>query len=41
MIRSSDQLARNLAWLDVPIPGDLWADPKADGLPRADAPTPS
>jgi D-threo-aldose 1-dehydrogenase len=38
--RSNDQLERNLAWLDVPIPTELWADLKDEGLLRADAPTP-
>jgi D-threo-aldose 1-dehydrogenase len=39
--RSIDQLERNLGWLDVPIPADLWADLKGQGLLRADAPTPA
>lgn len=38
--RSIDQLERNLAWLDVPIPTELWAELKDEGLLRADAPTP-
>jgi D-threo-aldose 1-dehydrogenase len=38
--RSIDQLERNLAWLDVPIPTELWTDLKDEGLLRADAPTP-
>jgi D-threo-aldose 1-dehydrogenase len=38
--RSIDQLERNLAWLDVPIPTELWTDLKEEGLLRADAPTP-
>ena len=40
-IRSIEELTRNLAWLDVAIPDDLWVDLKAEGLLRADAPTPS
>jgi D-threo-aldose 1-dehydrogenase len=39
-IRSIDELERNLEWLDVSIPGDLWADLKPEGLLRDDAPTP-
>jgi D-threo-aldose 1-dehydrogenase len=39
--RSIEQLEKNLAWLDVPIPTDLWAELKDEGLLRADAPTPS
>jgi D-threo-aldose 1-dehydrogenase len=39
--RSVSQLEKNLEWLDVPIPTELWADLKADGLMRDDAPTPS
>jgi D-threo-aldose 1-dehydrogenase len=38
--RSIDQLDRNLAWLDVPIPTELWTDLRDQGLLRADAPTP-
>jgi D-threo-aldose 1-dehydrogenase len=39
--RSITQLEKNLAWLGVPIPTDLWAELKDDGLLRLDAPTPS
>jgi D-threo-aldose 1-dehydrogenase len=39
--RSIEQLEKNLAWLDVTIPTDLWAELKAEGLLRADAPTPA
>jgi D-threo-aldose 1-dehydrogenase len=39
--RSIGQLEQNLAWLEAPIPADLWADLKAEGLLRADAPTPA
>jgi D-threo-aldose 1-dehydrogenase len=35
------QVASNLAWMRHPIPGDLWAELKAEGLIRADAPTPA
>ena len=38
--RSIDQLEKNLAWLEVPIPTELWTDLKDEGLLRADAPTP-
>ena len=40
-LRSIDQLQQDLDWLDVPIPADLWADLKSEGLLRADAPTPA
>ena len=39
--RSIGQLEQNLAWLEAPIPTELWADLKAEGLLRADAPTPA
>ncbi|MEA2547444.1 MAG: hypothetical protein QOE42_42 [Chloroflexota bacterium] len=39
--RSIGQQEQNLAWLDAPIPADLWTDLKAEGLLRADAPTPA
>jgi D-threo-aldose 1-dehydrogenase len=39
--RSIGQLEQNLAWLDAPIPADLWTDLKVEGLLRADAPTPA
>jgi D-threo-aldose 1-dehydrogenase len=38
--RTVEQLDRNLAWFSHPIPGAFWADLKARGLLRADAPTP-
>jgi D-threo-aldose 1-dehydrogenase len=38
--RTVEQLDRNLAWLDHPIPAGFWADLKAKGLLREDAPTP-
>ncbi len=38
--RTVEQLERNLAWFDHPIPAELWADLKAKGLLREDAPTP-
>ena len=40
-IRSIDELERDLRWLDVPIPDQLWAELKHEGLLRVDAPTPS
>ena len=39
--RTIGQLEQNLAWLEAPIPTELWADLKAEGLLRADAPTPA
>ncbi len=38
--RTVEQLDRNLAWFDHPIPAAFWADLKARGLLRQDAPTP-
>jgi len=38
--RSIEQLERNLGWLEVPIPTELWAELKDEGLLRPDAPTP-
>jgi D-threo-aldose 1-dehydrogenase len=38
--RTVEQLDRNLAWFDHPIPVAFWADLKAKGLLREDAPTP-
>ena len=38
--QSPDQVRSNLTLLDVPIPGELWAELKAEGLVREDAPTP-
>ena len=40
-IRSVDELEKNLRWLDVSIPDELWGELKSDGLLREDAPTPS
>lgn len=37
---SADEVARNVATIGAPIPADLWAEFKAEGLLRADAPTP-
>ena len=39
--RTVDQLEKNLAWFDHPIPADFWADLKKKGLLREDAPTPA
>jgi len=39
-IRSIDELEKNLRWLDVSIPDELWAELKHEGLLRNDAPTP-
>jgi D-threo-aldose 1-dehydrogenase len=38
--QTPDQVAQNLALLKTPIPARLWADLKAAGLLRPDAPTP-
>ena len=38
--RNVEQLERNLAWFEHPIPADFWAEIKAKGLLREDAPTP-
>jgi D-threo-aldose 1-dehydrogenase len=38
--QSPKETASNLAALNVPVPAALWADLKAAGLLRADAPTP-
>jgi D-threo-aldose 1-dehydrogenase len=35
-----DQVRSNLAWMRHPIPSELWARLKSEGLIRADAPTP-
>ena len=35
-----EQARTNLEWLRTPIPSDLWAELKAEGLVRAEAPTP-
>jgi len=39
-IRSIDELEKNLRWLDVSLPDELWAELKHEGLLREDAPTP-
>ncbi|WP_418591641.1 aldo/keto reductase [Ponticoccus sp. (in: a-proteobacteria)] len=38
--RTVEQLQKNLAWFSHPIPAAFWADLKAKGLLREDAPTP-
>jgi len=38
--RTVAQLRQNLAWFSHPIPPDFWAELKATGLLRPDAPTP-
>jgi D-threo-aldose 1-dehydrogenase len=40
-IRSIDELERDLLWLEVSIPNELWAELKHEGLLRDDAPTPT
>ena len=37
---SPAQQARNVAWFEHPVPADLWAELKHEGLLRADAPVP-
>ncbi len=39
--RTMAQLKQNLAWFSQPIPAAFWADLKAAGLLREDAPTPA
>ncbi|HLL68087.1 MAG TPA: aldo/keto reductase [Micromonosporaceae bacterium] len=39
--RSAEQIARNATLFEVAIPDDLWAELKAQGLLRDDAPVPS
>lgn len=39
--RTVEQLDQNLAWFARPIPADFWAELKADGLLRQDAPVPT
>jgi D-threo-aldose 1-dehydrogenase len=34
-----DEVARNLAGWNTPVPADLWQELKAEGLIRSDAPT--
>lgn len=38
--RTVEQFQKNLAWFSHPIPAEFWADLKAKGLLREDAPTP-
>jgi D-threo-aldose 1-dehydrogenase len=38
--RSAEQVRRNAALFGAPVPRELWAELKAEGLLRADAPTP-
>ena len=38
--QSPDEVRANLDVLETPIPPALWADLKAEGLLRPDAPTP-
>ncbi len=38
--QSPDEVRGNLRVLETPVPADLWADLKAQGLLRPDAPTP-
>ena len=38
---SPEQAQRNLEWVRAPIPADLWAELKAEGLILAHAPTPA
>lgn len=38
--RTVEQLQQNLEWFSHPIPAEFWADLKAKGLLREDAPTP-
>jgi len=40
-IRSINELEKNLGWLHVSIPDQLWAELKHEGLLHGDAPTPS
>lgn len=39
--RTVAQLEQNLAWFEHPIPAEFWADLKAKGLLREDAPVPA
>ncbi|QMU59619.1 MAG: aldo/keto reductase [Boseongicola sp.] len=39
--RTVEQLEKNLDWFSYPIPPEFWADLKAKGLLREDAPTPN
>jgi len=39
--RNVEQLQQNLAWFTHPIPAAFWADLKAKGLLREDAPVPA
>ena len=35
-----DQVRTNLQWMRADVPADLWSELKAEGLLRADTPTP-
>jgi D-threo-aldose 1-dehydrogenase len=37
---TTEQVRTNLEWMRTEIPADLWAELKAEGLLRRDAPTP-
>jgi D-threo-aldose 1-dehydrogenase len=37
---SPEHVRQNATWIAWDIPSDLWAELKAEGLLRADAPTP-
>ncbi len=39
--RSTDELDQNVAFMQQPIPADLWAELKSEGLLPAEAPTPA
>ena len=39
--RTVEQLRQNLVWFSHPIPSDFWAELKANGLLREDAPVPT
>jgi D-threo-aldose 1-dehydrogenase len=39
-LASAEQVDQATAWLDAPIPGDLWSNLTSEGLLRADAPAP-
>jgi D-threo-aldose 1-dehydrogenase len=38
--KTPEEARQNAAWIDAPIPAAFWSDLKAEGLIRADAPTP-
>jgi D-threo-aldose 1-dehydrogenase len=39
-MRSAGQVRRNVELFERPVPAELWAELKAEGLLRADAPVP-